>query len=105
MDKTTANYPVRLEVSYPERSSRLWSLAALFFFIKIIAIIPHAIILYILSFVTIVVFILSQLAILFTGRYPRFLFDFLVGIMRWQFRVNAFLFGLTDKYPPFTLSQ
>jgi len=98
-----AGYPVSYDAMYPESSSRLWALATLLFFIgKMIVLIPHAIILYVLSFVSIIVAILAQVVVLITGKYPRPLFDFVVGFTRWQVRVNAFALGITDKYPPFT---
>jgi len=43
------------------------------------------------------------LIVLFTGRYPRSMFDFLVGVTRWQTRINLWLFGVADEYPPFSL--
>ena len=95
-------YPVNLDVQYPEHPSRLWALGTLFFLIpKMVVLIPHLIILYVLGFVAMVVAIIGQLAVLFIGRYPRGLFDFVVGFSRWQMRVNGFLMGLTDTYPPF----
>jgi hypothetical protein len=43
-------------------------------------------------------------AVLFTGRYPRGLSDFVLGWQRWQTRMNAWMFGLVDRYPPFSLT-
>ena len=45
--------------------------------------------------------LIAWFAILFTGKYPRGMFDFVVGLFRWQMRVNAYLLLLTDAYPPF----
>ena len=67
--------------------------------------IPHLIVLYILSIVVVIVGILGQLAVLFTGKYPRSLFQFTAGVVRWQARMTAYLYGLTDIYPPFSISK
>jgi hypothetical protein len=67
--------------------------------------IPHYIVLFFLTIAAIVCAIIAWFAILFTGRYPRGLFDFLVGVGRWANRVNGYAFALiTDQYPPFRLS-
>jgi hypothetical protein len=91
-------YPVMLEVDYDENLSR-WQI-----FVKWLLAIPHYIVLlFLLVAVNVTVFI-AFFAILFTGRYPRGLFDFAVGTMRWYIRVNAYAHWLmTDRYPPFSL--
>ena len=67
--------------------------------------IPHYIVLLFLAIAAVVCAIIAWFAILFTGRYPRGLFDFLVGVGRWANRVNGYAFALvTDQYPPFSLS-
>ena len=67
--------------------------------------IPHYIVLFFLWIAAIVVVIIAWFAILFTGRYPRGMFDFVQGVARWGNRVTAYAFVLvTDKYPPFVLS-
>ena len=72
--------------------------------IKWLLVIPHVIVLSILSIIAMVAFIPLVLAVLFTGRYPRGLFDFLVGVGRWNARVNAYyVMFLVDRYPPFSL--
>ena len=72
--------------------------------IKWILAIPHYIILFFLGIGAWVCIIIAWFAILFTGRYPKGLFDFVVGVMRWGFRVEAYAVTLiTDKYPPFSL--
>lgn len=65
---------------------------------------PHYIILFFLGIATFVAVVIAWFAILFTGRYPRSLFDFVVGVMRWYNRVTGYAVLLvTDAYPPFRL--
>ncbi len=73
--------------------------------VKWIMAIPHYIVLAFLGIAAFVVTIIAWFAILFTGRYPGGLFDFVVGVYRWSLRVSGYAFLLvTDKYPPFSLS-
>ena len=91
-------YPVTFEVDYPERLSR-WMI-----FVKWLLAIPHIIVLLFLYIIALVVWVIVWFAILFTGRFPRGLFDFLVGVSRWSLRVNAYaLLLMRDDYPPFSL--
>ncbi len=67
--------------------------------------IPHIIVLIFLAIAAFVVIIIAWFAILFTGRYPQGLFDFVVGVMRWGVRVVGYAFVMvTDRYPPFSLN-
>jgi hypothetical protein len=67
--------------------------------------IPHYIVLFFLWIAAVVVVIVAWFAIVFTGRYPRGMFDFVEGVIRWQNRVVAYAFVLvTDVYPPFRLA-
>lgn len=96
-------YPVKFEVKYPEQSSRLLAFLGIpWFFLKIILLIPHLIILWLLGIVYMLISWVALWVVLFTGKYPKSLFDFVVGVMRWQNRVNAWMLSLTDKYPPFS---
>jgi hypothetical protein len=73
--------------------------------VKWLLAIPHYIVLFFLWIAAIVVVNLAWFAILFTGRYPRGMFDFVQGVFRWGNRVIAYAFLLvTDRYPPFALS-
>jgi len=90
-------YPVTYEVDYPEQLSR-WLI-----FVKWLLIIPHVIVLYLLIIVALVVWTVGWFAILFTGCFPRGMFDFVVGVLRWNYRVNAYTGLLRDEYPPFSL--
>jgi hypothetical protein len=91
-------YPVRLDVDYDEDLSRL------LIFVKWLLALPHLIILAFLEIAAYIVVFIAFFAILFTGRYPRGMFDFVTGVLRWHVRVYAYSYWLTtDRYPPFTL--
>ena len=70
---------------------------------RIILVIPHVIVLVLLAIAAIVAVIIGLFAVLFTGRWPATLRDFVVGVLRWSTRVNAYFLLLTDEYPPFSL--
>ncbi|HEY8623752.1 MAG TPA: DUF4389 domain-containing protein, partial [Casimicrobiaceae bacterium] len=95
----TGNYPVLFELDYPASLSR-WKI-----FLKWLLAIPSMVVLMLLSIGMIVVSLIAFFAILFTGRYPKGMFTFVVGVQRWGYRLTAYLFLLTDAYPPFTLAQ
>ena len=100
---TDEEQAVHLEIAYPdvERDLNHWLPL-----IKWLLAIPHYIVLWLLSIVQMVVVIIAWFAILFTGRYPRGMFDLVVGVMQWSLRVQAYAFLLTtDRYPPFSLRQ
>ena len=99
MTPPNPDYPVRLEIDYPQRLSRL------LIFVKWLLAIPHLIALYVLGIVAYAVLIIAWFAVLITGRYPRALFDYLVGFERWRARVSAYLLLQTDAYPPFKLAD
>jgi hypothetical protein len=90
------SYPVSLELDYPERLSR-WKI-----FFKSIFIIPHLIVIYIMFIAASVVTLIAWFAILITGKYPPGMFNFVAGVFRWWYRVFAYMYLLTDAYPPFS---
>lgn len=94
-------YPVHVTVEYPERLSRGTLLLKVFFGWLYVGI-PHGIALWLYSIVAGVVSFFAFWAILFTGRYPRGMFDFVVGYIRWLTRVNVYFWLLRDEYPPFS---
>ena len=90
-------YAVTYEVDYPEELNRWLPL------IKWLLAIPHYIVLLFLFIAVYFAYIFAWFAILFTGRFPRGLFDFIVGVIRWNYRVGAYTALLRDEYPPFSL--
>jgi hypothetical protein len=99
---TVEEQSVHLEIDYPDVEGDLNRLMPL---VKWFLAIPHYIVLAVLWAAAVVVIIIAWFAILFTGRYPRSLFDFVVGAGRWTLRVQAYAFLLvTDQYPPFSRS-
>ena len=99
----TEDYPVRVEADYPPHSSRLLALCALLMFLKANLLLPHLFVLYFLNLAGFFVAVVGYFAVLFTGRYPRGMYEFMLGLLRWQTRASAWLLGLTDRYPPFSL--
>lgn len=100
----SSGHPVQLSIQRADQQSRLLALFSIpFFLIRMIAVLPAIIVLYFVLIAFEVVAWIGQWAILFTGSYPEGMHRFGTGVIRWQVRVTAFMFGLTDKYPPFTL--
>jgi hypothetical protein len=99
---TDEHQSVRLELPYPDVKEDLNRWLPL---VKWLLAIPHYIVLAFLWLAALFVIVFAWFAILFTGRYPRGLFEFVVGVGRWTNRVTAYAFVLvTDQYPPFSLS-
>jgi hypothetical protein len=100
---TVDEQSVHLEIDYPnvENDLNRW-----YPLVKWLLVIPHYFVLFFLSIASIFSMILAWFAILLTGRYPRTLFNFNVGVSRWWLRVQAYAFLLvTDRYPPFSLGS
>jgi hypothetical protein len=92
---------VHIEIDYPDAKQDLNRWLPL---VKWLLAIPHYIVLIILAILAVLVVIVAWFSILFTGTYPRGLFDFVVGVGRWGLRVQAYAFLLvTDRYPPFSM--
>lgn len=92
---------VHLDLDYPDVKAQLNRGLPL---VKWFLAIPHFFLLFFLGIAVFVVVVLSWFAIIFTGRYPAAFFDFVVGYLRWSWRVQAYAILLaTDKYPPFSL--
>jgi hypothetical protein len=99
---TDEEQAVHVDLDYPDAKKLDRWLPLVKWFLAI----PHLFILIILMVIAIFSIIIAWFAILIKGKYPRPLFNFVVGVLRWGLRVNAYAFLLiTDKYPPFSLNQ
>ncbi len=96
MDAPAGQYPVRLQIDVSERGNRLTTL------FRLLLAIPHIIVLYVIGIVAQILTILLWFVILITGKRPEGMTGFLVYVLRWSTRANAYLSLLTDEYPPFS---
>ncbi len=92
-------YQATLEISYPPELNRWLPL------VKWLLVIPHFIALFFVGIAAFFVLVFAFFAVLFTGRWPRGAFDFLVGTLRWSYRVLMYFHLMTDAYPPFSLAD
>ena len=100
---TDDDQAVKVDIPYPDVKKDLNRWMPLF---KWILVIPHLIVLLFIFIAVVVCSVFAWFAILFTGRYPKGIFGFVEGFLRWSLRVNAYAFILTtDEYPPFRLGE
>jgi hypothetical protein len=98
---TDEEQSVHLDLDYPDVAQDLNRWLPL---VKWLLAVPHYVVLFFLAIAAVAAVIVAWFTILFTGRYPRGVFDFMEGVLRWGLRVEAYAFLLiTDRYPPFSL--
>jgi len=101
--ETAANYPLRFNVERPASQSRLTNFPlGIGTFIRYILLIPHIVVLFFVGLIAALLYFIATFAILFTGVYPRGMYNFVSGNLRWGANVGAYINSLIDKYPPFS---
>ncbi|MDB5077274.1 MAG: hypothetical protein JWO42_3453 [Chloroflexi bacterium] len=85
-------------------ANRFWAIPVIGILVKLVILIPHYLVLYVLGLVSGLLLYISWIPVLFTGRYPTWGYTLFGGTIRWTARFYAYLFGITDVYPPFSLS-
>lgn len=99
---TDEEQSVHVDLDYPDAAQDLSRWLPL---VKWLLAFPHYVVLFFLAIAAVAAVIVAWFVILFTGRYPRGIFDFVEGVLRWGLRVEAYAFLLiTDRYPPFSLT-
>lgn len=93
------DYPVRLTIQHQEEYSRFMPL------VKWLLAFPHYIVLLVLGIGAFFVLVFSWFAVLITGRYPRGLWNYMIGVLRWSNRLNTYIYLMVDPYPPFSLED
>jgi hypothetical protein len=94
------DYPVDVQVDYPEAGIARWRA-----FFQGLLLIPHMFVLLFVYLGAFFAWVAAWFAILITGKYPRGIFDFLAGTLRWGNRVTGFQYWFTEDYPPFSLGD
>ena len=92
------SYPIRARFTYPEGGIARWRV-----FVQFLMAIPQFFVLYFLLLAAYAAVFIAFFAVLFTGKWPPALFNFVVGTQRWSTRVNAYAYLMTERYPPFSL--
>jgi len=100
-----ALYPVDVQFPTAERANRFWAIPIVGYLAKLIILIPHFAILMVLEIAAMVLSLIISIPVLLTGQYPSWGHTFIGGTALWRMRVGAYMFGLTEAYPAFSLSD
>jgi hypothetical protein len=95
------DYPLQMKIIYPLRSSRILALLRLSGIGIIVAVLPHLLVLFLMSIMSWLVYIIGVISVLVSGRWPHVFFDFMTRYYRLTSRVLAFTIGIVDVYPRF----
>lgn len=106
MASDAAAYSVTYDIDRPASQSRLTNFPlGIGILIRAILLIPQLIILYFIGIVAFILYFIATFAILFSGKYPEGMFNFVANYVRWNANINSYLLSLHDKYPPFSGDQ
>jgi hypothetical protein len=97
-------YPLQLNAARPLSSSRFWAIPLIGIAVKGIILIPHFVVLWLIGIVVGVSHLVIWIPVLFTGTYPDWGWGLNAGYLHWWMRVTLYLYGVTDSYPPFSMS-
>lgn len=100
-----SSYPVQVDFIIPAQNSRFYAVPLLGYLVRYLLLIPHLLVLVPLTIAVALLQLVLWIPVLLAGRYPRWGYTFVGGYVRWSTRLNAFLLGLTDQYPPFRLKN
>ena len=100
-----SSYPVDVQFPVVESVNRFWAIPIIGYYAKLIILIPHILILVVLELAASLLSLVTWIPVLFTGQYPGWGHTFIGGTVLWRMRVSSYLFGLTDAYPAFSLSD
>ncbi|NIW35483.1 MAG: DUF4389 domain-containing protein [Gemmatimonadetes bacterium] len=100
--ETDPDYPVAFPAPKPENPSKGWAVLGILL-LKFVAAVPHLIVMAFLGIGSIVAVWIGYFIVAFTGEYPTSIQDFVAGVLQWNLRVAAWVAGIADEYPPFSL--
>ena len=98
-----SSYPPRLDFDYPTTFNRFWAIPLIGFVARLIILIPHFVVLYLIGIAVSLCQLVLWAPVLFTGRYPAWGYTLIGGYIGWAAEVNAYFYGLTERYPAFNM--